>query len=574
MIAVECQWRRQHNNSILTVRLTSQETRAHQPLQSILYATSTDPLFPTGGTASHCPSMNKRKYDTLQIQHPLQQVHFHALQQQSLDFAATHANKNILFPLPKGSGKTILLLELVRRFLYTGGGRKRVKNELGKTVSDVAIRRIVHLVCPNAVLSRFYDEMCRYFPTMVQQLKAQERPKHTGHRWLFVYNYETFAAQTGDKDLMPFFGAHTDRTLYVFDEAHLLNNGKSQRGELARKLAARENTRVYLGTGSVFINDVHDFDNLGCILTQSRALKSVNPQELPAGHIAPEQLLPSTTAPGSTATTAEASAAPTLADEFPAVRLRTESLRMNPAQYKAYRGMEVQVMGKGQAFYMQLRQYLNRLSSADEQTNSFSLKVDWILNYLNEHRHAETRRLPRIVIYSYFHDAGNDLLIAALRQHGYSYQQMRGNAHQTVDDRQMILQQYNSGREPLLLLSDAGALGLDLKATHTLICMDVPWNDAKLQQIRARVARYRSHELCAHKEVHIVTLLVEKPEQLDADDPYPDSIDRYMWNVCQQKAKDLAVAHELLGQTSSSPDNDNAVGISVSAPSIDSSNNV
>jgi hypothetical protein len=71
---------------------------------------------------------------------------------------------------------------------------------------------------------------------------------------------------------------------------------------------------------------------------------------------------------------------------------------------------------------------------------------------------------------------------------------------------------YNSGKVPVLLISAAGAEGLDLKETRSLIILEPYWNDARLDQVKGRAVRYRSHANLPKKDrtVDIYTLVLTK----------------------------------------------------------------
>ena len=64
---------------------------------------------------------------------------------------------------------------------------------------------------------------------------------------------------------------------------------------------------------------------------------------------------------------------------------------------------------------------------------------------------------------------------------------------QTDKQRFEAIKAYNSGKVKQLLISGAGAEDLDLKGTKLLQILEPYWNEPLLDQVRGRVARYKSH---------------------------------------------------------------------------------
>lgn len=60
-------------------------------------------------------------------------------------------------------------------------------------------------------------------------------------------------------------------------------------------------------------------------------------------------------------------------------------------------------------------------------------------------------------------------------------------------DRPGVVQRYNDGSVPVILLSDAGKEGLDLKNTSQVHIMEPQWNEEKVKQAIGRAVRFKSH---------------------------------------------------------------------------------
>lgn len=65
---------------------------------------------------------------------------------------------------------------------------------------------------------------------------------------------------------------------------------------------------------------------------------------------------------------------------------------------------------------------------------------------------------------------------------------------QTKREKDQIVRDYNDGKLKALLVSSAGAEGLDLKGTRQVQVLEPHWNEEKLRQVIGRARRYRSHD--------------------------------------------------------------------------------
>jgi superfamily II DNA or RNA helicase len=77
-----------------------------------------------------------------------------------------------------------------------------------------------------------------------------------------------------------------------------------------------------------------------------------------------------------------------------------------------------------------------------------------------------------------------------------------------------IIKKYNTGKIKHLLISGAGAEGLDLKGTRLLQIMEPHWNEPMLKQIKGRVKRFKSHTHLPKKERNItIQTYINKPRK-------------------------------------------------------------
>lgn len=86
----------------------------------------------------------------------------------------------------------------------------------------------------------------------------------------------------------------------------------------------------------------------------------------------------------------------------------------------------------------------------------------------------------------------------------------------SIKDRKIAVEQYNENKIPVMLISKAGGVGLDLHETRAIIIMDIPWNPSSLEQAIGRVIRYKSHSNLPEYEryVDVYVLYCVKPASI------------------------------------------------------------
>lgn len=136
------------------------------------------------------------------------------------------------------------------------------------------------------------------------------------------------------------------------------------------------------------------------------------------------------------------------------------------------------------------------------------------------------------VIYSNFLTHGIYAITPLLTAGNITYATITGNINR--DKIQKIINEYNSGKYQVLLLSTAGSESLDLKNTRQIHVMEPHWNEPKIQQVIGRAIRYMSHSTLHLKERHVMVYHWASvfPEQFGNL-----SADEYLIKVGQRKAK-------------------------------------
>lgn len=127
-------------------------------------------------------------------------------------------------------------------------------------------------------------------------------------------------------------------------------------------------------------------------------------------------------------------------------------------------------------------------------------KVDALLNFLDatcrpDGKHWSNERV--VVFTEYAHTV--DWLERILNQRGYQGRVAVIQGSTPTDEREVIKAQFNEdpSKEPLrvLLATDAAGEGIDLQHhCSRLVCVDTPWNPARLEQRIGRIDRYGQRE--------------------------------------------------------------------------------
>jgi hypothetical protein len=119
--------------------------------------------------------------------------------------------------------------------------------------------------------------------------------------------------------------------------------------------------------------------------------------------------------------------------------------------------------------------------------------------------------------------------------------------------RNEMVKQYNANKLKALLISSAGAEGLDLKNTNLVQLLSPHWNAAREKQVIGRAARYKSHEkLPPEKQNVLVQRYLAEPRagwfSRLMGKPTQRGTDEYIYNLAQQKDQLNKQVEQLLSQ--------------------------
>jgi superfamily II DNA/RNA helicase len=200
------------------------------------------------------------------------------------------------------------------------------------------------------------------------------------------------------------------------------------------------------------------------------------------------------------------------------------------------------VGGKGEldtmrAFLGGMRQVSNATHGFTTRKNELEApKLQAAFNYLNEQVSKDPSY--KAVIYSNYLNSGLNPYKQYLEQNQIPYGEFSGNISSAV--RNKLVQDYNKNKLKALLISSAGAEGLDLKGTRLVQILEPHFNEEKEKQIIGRGARYLSHAgLPPDKQNVLVQRYLAQPKAgfLDRILGHPDvkGADEYIRQMAMQK---------------------------------------
>jgi SNF2 family DNA or RNA helicase len=180
-----------------------------------------------------------------------------------------------------------------------------------------------------------------------------------------------------------------------------------------------------------------------------------------------------------------------------------EFLKGNPSLlYKIRRGLPPSKTESKQlnAFLSASRQISNTPRGFDLHTKSTDEpKIERMANEIEKHVKSDANY--KGVSYSNYLDSGVNPLAERLEARKIPYAKFTGKL--TNKQKASIIKDYNEGKIKHLLISGAGAEGLDLKGTKLLQVMEPHWNEPRIEQVMGRAIRIGSHSHLPKEERHV-----------------------------------------------------------------------
>ena len=175
------------------------------------------------------------------------------------------------------------------------------------------------------------------------------------------------------------------------------------------------------------------------------------------------------------------------------------------------------------AYMMAMRMACEYMEDSESET-SFMPKIEYAVDMIiKNHRAGSTYKA---MIYDNFIGYGVRQIETLLTHAGIPHVVITGQSSDVKSPQDIMakVKQYNSGDVRVIVLSSAGAHGLDLKGTSQAFLLSPHWNHAKEMQAEARVIRYDSHMGLDNKSIEIVYVLAvinateTKPKTKTADE--------------------------------------------------------
>lgn len=155
--------------------------------------------------------------------------------------------------------------------------------------------------------------------------------------------------------------------------------------------------------------------------------------------------------------------------------------------------------------------FFNGLRRASNTIRTPSEKVKKVLDLI--HAHAG----QKCVVYSGWKDAGITLVGRELTKAKISHVFVSGDQSQL--DKKHSIETYNENKTDVMLISKAGAEGIDLKGTKVVIILEPHWNNELIRQVIGRAARLNSHQHLPVDErmVKVYDVILKKPHSYIGD---------------------------------------------------------
>jgi superfamily II DNA or RNA helicase len=193
------------------------------------------------------------------------------------------------------------------------------------------------------------------------------------------------------------------------------------------------------------------------------------------------------------------------------------------------RGEDISEVG---AFYSGIRQIANKINGTKEQENEANLlvfisqKLHYMMRIIQKYiqprkpnsdkskekkgsKEKKQTQNARGIITSNWVNRGVDFLFTELKNQNIRAAKIIGTTPK--DERTQHVDDFNSGKLDIILLSSAGSTGTDLRGATFHINTENGWHRSGHEQAIRRGVRLGSHEDSAHKHVDIYNLMMAKP---------------------------------------------------------------
>lgn len=359
-----------------------------------------------------------------------------------------------------------------------------------------------------------------------------------------------------------------DKGLQVVDEAQKAKNTQS---ELYQRLQATNPKKRLLLSGTPMLNDPSELATLVNLASKQQLLPT-NATEFRKKYFKPEEVSPgflgrlTGVTPGIRYNLQNKGELKGILDKYvdyyapsqqgyPTVREENVKVPMGQKQQDLYNS----ILGKsdwltrykvkhnippGKGELEGMKAFLSGPRQVSNTTSGFTSKLKEVespkINKAFAYLQGAMSKDPdyKAVVYSNYLNSGIRPYAELLKKHNIPYGEFSGDMSPKV--REQAVRDYNANKLKALLISGAGAEGLDLKGTRLEQLLDPHWNLAKERQVIGRGARYMSHEhLAPEKRNVLVQRYLAQPAPSIWDrftfNSKPTGTDEYIHNLAKQK---------------------------------------
>ena len=271
---------------------------------------------------------------------------------------------------------------------------------------------------------------------------------------------------------------------------------------------------------------------------------------------------------------------------FPSVQEMQVPIVMNKNTLSAYETIEKEKPSKSlrkelgidedskkiNTFYVGVRKASNAIDGINSQ--KFNFILNWIIGVKNDKPDKSIGLTEKIIkshnkkfiIFTHFLETGINLIADKLRSEEFKVGIINGSI--SKPNREKVVNDYVNGDTDVIIISKAGAEGLNLLETGYIFIVESGWNNAEHDQVVGRGVRFMSHiNLPVEKRnVLVLNLFLIKPKEkpifqkLISSEPLteeeskkldftPASVDIYIYNKANDKQRFIDTALNELRKT-------------------------
>lgn len=202
--------------------------------------------------------------------------------------------------------------------------------------------------------------------------------------------------------------------------------------------------------------------------------------------------------------------------KFPSVKEKYIYVPMSKSYQKEY---EIVEDGKKRDLPSDMKNinlavFYNGLRRATNKVKAESPKIIEIMKVIKHH----LAKKQKIIVYSTWQDAGIGIIKDRLCSLHIDAAIVSGEESQTSKSK--AVKDFNEEKMPVILITKAGAAGIDLKRARVVIIMEPHWNDELIKQVIGRAARYESHSQLPESQRNVIVyrFILQGNDKLSIDE--------------------------------------------------------